>query len=120
MQTHLDCNYPTVGAVRKRSIEVFKKAGLEIQITEIDITDYTRSETTQSQQIQMWYDMLTMLMEEKESGAKISGITWWGPSDLTSWRSSGVPLLFSDYWQAKEQYFKVIQAASDHNTAAGQ
>lgn len=120
MQTHLDCNYPTVGAVRKRSIEVFKKAGLEIQITEIDITDYTRSETTQSQQIQMWYDMLTMLMEEKESGAKISGITWWGPSDLTSWRSSGVPLLFSDYWQAKEHYFKVIQAASDHNTAAGQ
>lgn len=116
MQTHLDIGYPSISGVKDNAIEKFKKAGLEIQITEADITAYIESAENQEKQIQKWYDLMKMLMEEKDSGAKITGVTWWGPSDLTSWRSDGVPLLFGDYWQAKEHYFKVIWAASDYNT----
>lgn len=116
MQSHLDVGYPGVDGVKTRAIEKFKDAGFEIQITEIDLTDYTKNEISHANQVQMWYDLMQMFAEEKESGAKITGITWWGPGDMTSWRSSGVPLLFSEYWQAKEEYFKAIQAVSDHNT----
>lgn len=115
MQTHLDIGYPTVEGIKDNAIEKFRKAGFEIQITEVDITAYSKTETNLARQVQMWYDFMVMLMKEKESGAKITGVTWWGPSDLTSWRANGVPLLFGDYWQAKEQYFKVIQAVSDYN-----
>lgn len=118
MQSHLDVGYPGVDGVKTRAIEKFKDAGFEIQITEIDLTDYTKNEISHANQVQMWYDLMQMFAEEKESGAKITGITWWGPGDLTSWRSSGVPLLFSEYWQAKEEYFKAIQAVSDYNTQA--
>lgn len=120
MQSHLDIGYPGVNGVKNNAIEKFKNAGFEIQITEIDLTDYKKTQTTNATQVQMWYDLMKMLVEEKESGAKITGVTWWGPGDMTSWRSSGVPLLFSEYWQAKEEYFKAIQAVSDHNTEAAE
>lgn len=116
MQTHLAISYPSVEGIKNNAIEKFKKAGFEIQITEADITSYSKTEENLERQSQMWYDLMIMLMREKESGAKITGVTWWGPSDLTSWRATGVPLLFSDYWQAKEHYFNTIQAASDYNT----
>lgn len=116
MQTHLDIGYPTVEGIKDNAIEKFRKAGFEIQITEADITAYSKTDASIAKQAQMWYDFMVMLMKEKEIGAKITGVTWWGPSDPTSWRAKGVPLLFSDYWQAKEHYFKVIQAVSDFNT----
>ena len=58
---------------------------------------------------------MMLLMTEKDSGAKITGIAWWGMSDKYSWRSEGVPLLFSDYWKAKEHYFQGIEAISSYN-----
>ena len=115
MQTHLDMGYPSVEGVRNDAIEKFRKAGFEIQITEFDLTDYSKSAESQQNQIQKWYDLMKMLIEEKDRGANITGVTWWGPSDLTSWRANGVPLLFSDYWQAKEHYFNAILAAADYN-----
>ena len=115
-KTHLDIGYPTVEGIKDNAIEKFRKAGFEIQITEADITAYSKTDASIAKQTQMWYDFMVMLMKEKEIGAKITGVTWWGPSDPTSWRAKGVPLLFSDYWQAKEHYFKVIQAVSDFNT----
>lgn len=115
MQMHLDRGYPSVSGVRDSALSVFRKAGFVIEITEFDLTDYTKSETTQFNQMQKWYDLMKVILEEKDKGAKITGITWWGPSDNTSWRANGVPLLFSDYWTAKEHYYYVIQAASDYN-----
>ena len=52
---------------------------------------------------------------KKDSGAKITGVVWWGLGDNTSWRSDGTPLLFSTNWQAKEHYFNVIDAASSYS-----
>lgn len=115
MQTHLDLSYPSIQSVGTNSIDKFKEAGFEIQLTEMDLTDYSQTETTQENQIKSWYNLMMLLMTEKESGAKITGITWWGPSDNHSWRSDGVPLLFREYWKAKEHYFQVIESASCYN-----
>ena len=79
------------------------------------MTDKAQTELTQEKQINCWYNLMMLLLTEKDSGAKITGIVWWGPSDNHSWRSEGVPLLFSEYWKAKEHYFQVIDAASWYN-----
>lgn len=113
MQTHLDMGYPTIESIGPNAIDKFKAAGFEIQLTEMDLTDYTRSD--QENQAKKWYNLMMLLMTQKDSGAKITGIVWWGPSDNHSWRSEGVPLLFSEYWQAKDHYFQAISAASWYN-----
>lgn len=115
MQTHLDIGYPTIQDVGTNSIDKFKAAGFEIQLTEMDMTDKSQTEVSQQNQIKNWYNLMMLLMTQKDSGAKITGIVWWGPSDNHSWRSEGVPLLFSEYWKAKEHYFQVIDAASWYN-----
>lgn len=115
MQTHLDMGYPDIESIGTNAIDKFKAAGFEIQLTEMDLTDKVQSETSQANQIIKWYNLMMLLMTEKDSGAKITGIIWWGPSDDHSWRSEGVPLLYSKYWQAKEHYFQVIEAISSYN-----
>lgn len=115
MQTHLDMGYPDIASIGTNAIDKFKAAGFEIQLTEMDLTDKVQSETSQANQIAKWYNLMMLLMTEKDSGAKITGIIWWGPSDNHSWRSEGVPLLYSKYWQAKEHYFQVIEAVSSYN-----
>lgn len=118
MQMHLDMGYPTVEGIRNDAIRKFKDAGFEIEITEFDLTDYTKSEESQQNQAFRWYDLMVMLQQEKDQGAKITGITWWGPSDTHSWRKDGVPLLFSNYGQAKKHYNQVLEAVSDYNENA--
>lgn len=115
MQTHLDMSYPTIESIGTNAIDKFKGAGFEIQMTEMDLTDYAQSEITQENQIKKWYNLMMLLMTQKDSGAKITGVTWWGLSDNHSWRGDGIPLLFSEYWKAKEHYFQVIDAASWYN-----
>lgn len=115
MQMHLDIGYPTITGIQE-SMEKFKQGGLEIQITELDLTSYGKSEESIQKQEEYWYKLFRMILDMRRSGAKITGITWWGPDDRNSWRSDGVPLLFSDYWQAKKSYFRVTQALSDYCT----
>ena len=115
MQTHLDMGYPTIESIGTNAIDKFKAAGFEIQMTEMDLTDKVQTEKSQANQIKKWYNLMMLLMTEKDSGAKITGIVWWGPSDNHSWRSEGAPLLFSEYWKAKEHYFQVMDAASWYN-----
>ena len=112
MQMHLDIGLPTVEAIGTNAIDKFKEAGFEIQMTEMDATDYSKVDETQARQIKYWYNLMLLLMVQKDSGAKITGIVWWGLADNSSWRRDGVPLLFSSNWQAKQHYFNVIDAAS--------
>lgn len=115
MQTHLDMAYPDIASIGTSAIDKFKEAGFEIQMTEMDLTDYGQSEISQTNQARKWYNLMMLLLTEKDSGAKLTGIIWWGPSDDNSWRSDGVPLLFTKYWQAKEHYFMAIDAVSWYN-----
>ncbi len=115
MQTHLDMGYPTIESIGPNAIDKFKAAGFEIQLTEMDLTDYSKTETSLANQAKKWYNLMMLLLTEKDSGAKITGIIWWGPSDNHSWRRDGVPLLFSEYWKPKDHYYQAIDSVSWYN-----
>ena len=81
----------------------------------MDVADYDKTEKTQKMQICFWYNLMTIMMSEKDSGAKITGLVWWGLDDAFSWRRNGDPLLFSSTWKAKDHYFRVMDAVSNYN-----
>lgn len=109
MQSHLDVDYPTPGMGGKISdtIDAFTAQGYEIQITELDVTDYDNS----GKQLKYYTDLITMLVNKKKSGSNITGITFWGLCDSNSWRRSGKPLLFSAIFSPKPVFYEFIEAA---------
>lgn len=112
MQSHLDVDWPDAAFIGT-TIDKFKNAGLEIQITELDATINARKDTyTLEDQSNYYYSFMRMLREKKNAGAKITSVTFWGLHDSVSWRASGKPLLFSQLGVKKPAYDSVIQAMS--------
>lgn len=111
MQSHLDVDYPTPGIGGKISdtIDAFTAQGYEIQITELDVTDYDNS----GKQLKYYTDLITMLVTKKKNGSNITGITFWGLCDSNSWRRSGNPLLFSAIFSPKPVFYQFIDAAKN-------
>lgn len=107
MQAHLDTGYPTPTAF-KNTVNTFLATGLEVQITELDVT--TKNSATQEK---YYYDLMTYLLDIKKNGGKITGLTYWGLGDSNSWRGGQKPLLFSAPGKPKDVYYKVIQAYED-------
>lgn len=109
MQSHLDVDYPTPGMGGKiaSTIDAFAAQGYEIQITELDVTDYDNS----GKQLQYYKDLFNMLVTKKKNGVNITGVTFWGLCDSNSWRRSGKPLLFSAVFSPKPVFYEVIETA---------
>ena len=107
MQSHLSTDFPTV-ANYKSTIAAFRKAGFEIQITELDLG--CKDENVQAQ---YYYDLMKAILEEKKAGAKITALVWWGLCDNNSWRKDEKPLLYSNFNQKKKAYDAVLQAYYD-------
>jgi GH35 family endo-1,4-beta-xylanase/peptidoglycan/xylan/chitin deacetylase (PgdA/CDA1 family) len=100
MQSHLDVSYPSA-SVYKTALQKFLSTGLDVQITELDITtsgNYTA-------QANLYKDVFSMAMDNCEH---IPALTIWGTQDPVSWRSSQNPLLFSSGYKPKEAYNAVI------------
>ena len=113
MQSHLSTSFPTV-AYYKAALDAFRRAGFEIQITELDVgsnSDYT--------QAQYYYDLMKAILDEKKMGANITALVFWGLSDDTSWRRNEKPLLYSSYGVKKSSYDKVLQAYFDAGYTLG-
>lgn len=111
LQSHLDVAWPSVDYVGE-DIQKYLNAGLEVQITELDVTVNT-DKYTLTDQANYYYNLMKMLATKKRAGGNISGITFWGLYDSASWRASGKPLLFSDMNTPKESFYSVIKAASN-------
>lgn len=107
MQSHLGTNFPTV-AYYKAALDAFRKAGFEIQITELDVGC-----TDLNTQAKYYYDLMTAILEEKKAGANITALVWWGLCDNDSWRHDEKPLLYSDFTTKKAAYNSVLQAYFD-------
>ncbi len=109
MQSHLDVDYPSPGLGGKISdtIDAFTAQGYEIQITELDVTDYDNS----GKQLKYYTDLINMLVTKKKNGSNITGLTFWGLCDSNSWRRSGKPLLFSAVFSPKPVFYEFIEAA---------
>ncbi len=100
MQSHLATNYPSA-SVYKKGLEKFLSTGLEVSITELDI----ETKGNASARANLFQDVFEMAVANAD---QIPSFTLWGTHDPISWRSSETPLLFTDNYQAKEDYNKVM------------
>ena len=104
MQSHLATNYPDINTYTA-AMDKFLSLGLELQITELDITD----EGNTSAQYKLYEDVFKAALERAD---KIPAVTIWGTSDNYSWRSSKNPLLFKQGYVAKESYNNLMKLAA--------
>jgi endo-1,4-beta-xylanase len=127
LQGHWSIFGPTEQELRQ-SIEKFSSLGLQIQITELDISVY-KSENTRRDRGPNESDVFTPEMEAKqleqykmvfkvfrEYKEKITGVTFWNVSDKSSWLDNfpvrgrkNYPLLFDQDLKPKKAYWEVVR-----------
>ncbi len=110
MQTHDNLEGKYLVKDHKATIDAIKAAGLNVQVTEMDLALRT---ATKEEQLKYWSDFTRMLIDEAKSGANITGFTWWGLADKNSWLGeSQSPLLCgSSVKDKKAAYYTVINTA---------
>lgn len=115
MQSHVDIERPTLEQYGA-ALDAFLATGLEVQITELDITiNFDSDETdgreptfayknegqTNEDQAAFTKDFMKMIVEKHKNRDKavspkgITGLTIWGIYDSISWRSNCKPLFFN-------------------------
>ena len=102
MQSHLDVGYPSA-QVYTTAMDKFLATGLEVQITELDITS-----NNQQAQASLFKEVFAAAVKNAD---KIPAVTVWGTHDSISWRSSQNPLLFGANYSPKPAYYSVLEAA---------
>lgn len=107
MQAHYDIN-TTVESV-KNSLEKFSKLGIEISITELDISVHNVSfpgltEKQEKNQAILYAKLFVLFKEYKDS---IERVTFWGALDNFSWRKEKYPCLYNATYKPKEAYYAV-------------
>lgn len=111
MQSHISMSYPTID-LYKNAIQQYADLGLEIQITELDVSQKSNTYADQLELAQRYQDVFKMYKELKDAGTNISAVVLWGITDSTSW-IGGYPLLFDKDYQAKPSYYAVIDTDSE-------
>ncbi|HEU4903536.1 MAG TPA: endo-1,4-beta-xylanase [Flavisolibacter sp.] len=126
LQGHWSVNNPSREELQK-SIEMFSSLGLQVQVTELDISVYSgrqggqliqgqRRDTTSTftpemeQQQREKYQLLFDVFRQHKD--QITGITFWNVSDRYSWLDGrgrkNYPLLFDMNRQPKKAYWDVV------------
>lgn len=108
MQTHVDVDRPTLDEYGA-AVDKFLATGLELQMTEMDVTinfDPDNANTVQNKgqtdedQAKYVGDLMKLIVTKQKQRDKavspkgITGITIWGLCDTYSWRKDFKPLLF--------------------------
>ncbi len=117
MQSHLDARsgsdaFPSVN-VYKKALDKFCETGLDVQITELDVTVNGNDEESFKQQAQYYSDIMDTIVAQKDN---ISCVTFWGTTDDMSWRASKYPLLFNEDYTAKESFYSIIDGIESTGT----
>ncbi len=111
MQSHVDITRPTLDEY-EAALDRFMATGLEVQITELDITinydhegktwQYKNKNETDEDQAAFVKDFMRLVVRKQRerdvnvSPKGITGVTIWGLYDTISWRAQSSPLLFKD------------------------
>ena len=107
MQSHLsESSPPAVAYVI--TVQKFLDAGHEVHITELDVGN--KNDLMQASYL---YSIMEKLIKLKKEGAAINGITYWGVSDMNSWRPGENALLYKNIRTPKLSYYKVLEAYVD-------
>ena len=102
MQSHLDVGYPSA-SLYESAVQKFLSTGLEVQITELDIT--TNNEWNQAV---LFKEIFSIAVR---NAARIPALTVWGTHDSISWRREKNPLLFGANYSPKGAYYAVMDIA---------
>ena len=111
MQSHISMSYPTID-LYKSAMQQYADLGLEVQVTELDVSEKSNEYANQLALAQRYQDVFKMYKEMKDSGVDLSAVVLWGITDSTSW-IGGYPLLFDKDYQAKPSYYAVIDTDSE-------
>ena len=112
MQAHLamDQDYHSP-AKFKIAVDKFMAANLELQVTELDITN---SNTSTDETLAATYkEIMKILVDAKKAGGNISSVTLWSLYDATSWRASKFPCVFKGLYNAKPAFWALIDLARE-------
>ena len=104
MQSHLSTSWPDM-ATYKSALTRFIATGLEIHVTELDIT--IESGSNETRQAEIYAEVFKALKEAREDGANITSVSVWGVTDDRSWRADRNPLLFNNSFAKKPAYNSV-------------
>ncbi|GGA19503.1 endo-1,4-beta-xylanase [Paenibacillus physcomitrellae] len=105
MQGHYNLNTRSENV--EASLEKFIQLGVEVCISELDVTAGSDSKLTDKQANAQGYLYAQLMNIFKEHADHIFRVTWWGLNDSSSWRASQNPLLFDQNLQAKKAYYGV-------------
>ncbi len=111
MQSHISMSTPTMEQYKK-AIQTYADLGLEIQITELDVSQKSNAVADQRELAQRYQDCFKLYKEMKDSGVNLSAVVIWGITDSTSW-IGGYPLLFDKDYQAKDAFYAVANTDSE-------
>ncbi len=114
MQSHISMSYPSI-ELYQSAMQQYADLGLEIQVTELDISEKSNEYADQLALAQRYQDVFRMYKDMKDSGVNLSAVVIWGITDSTSW-IGGYPLLFDKDYQAKPSYYAVIDTDSEVET----
>ncbi len=112
MQSHLDVGFPTVSTYEK-ALAKFAALGLDIQVTELDITTVDVSEAGFEKQAEIYSGILDACVKYADS---ISAVVFWGTTDDKSWRAAKCPLLFNEDFTAKPSFYSIVDGLSPNVT----
>lgn len=106
MQGHYNVNTNPENV--RLSVERFAGLGVEVSITELDVTAGENHQLTEGQAQAQAYLYAQLFQIFKEHGDAIARVTFWGLDDGSSWRADRNPLLFDRTLQAKPAYYAVL------------
>ena len=91
--------------------KAIKKAGLECQITELDITINGNSSSDYTKQKKAYNTLITKILKNNQSGqTNVTALVVWGVVDDASWKNSQYPLLFTKNYGKKPAYYAFLEA----------
>lgn len=106
MQAHYNLNTNPENV--RLSMEKFISLGVEVGVTELDVTAGSDNVLTEEQAKQQAYLYAQLFKLYKEKAEHISRVTLWGLNDATSWRAAQSPLLFDRNLKAKPAYYAIL------------
>lgn len=122
MQSHNQPSYPSISEY-ETAIQSFINKGLDVQVTELDITGPAKDNTyqifnapsakEQKATYKSYFELYLKYAKTEGKAHGVTGVTFWGINDQDSWRASGEPLLFTRIngkIYAKDAFYGVIEA----------
>jgi endo-1,4-beta-xylanase len=109
MQAHYSLDTSPIDV--RNSIARFAELGVEIHITEMDITvpnSTNQPRLTEAQELRQAILYARLFMIFKEFHEYIARVTLWGLDDATSWRAERFPLIFNRDLTPKLSYWAIL------------